>query len=496
MSTPLAAVLLSAGKGTRMKSERAKVLHSLLGLPLAAYPLRRALSVGASPVVVVVGHQAAAVESELAGHFPAAPLRFALQAEQKGTGHAVGCAREALADFSGRVLILYGDTPLLREASLRELLAAHDAAGGPLALLSFEAAEPTGYGRVVREGGRIARVVEQKDTTPEQARITECNAGVYSVESSFLWDALSRLTPNNAQGEYYLTDLVELAASRGPVAGVTLPMEDTAGVNDRLDLARCGKVLQARINAHWMREGVTFTDPDATWVAESARLSPDVELGPQVSIGPGCELAVGVRVEVGCVLTDTVVGAHSHLKPYSVLEGARVGEDCHVGPFARLRPGTELAAQVHLGNFVETKKARIGRGSKAGHLAYLGDARIGEGVNVGAGTITCNYDGVNKHETVLGDGVFIGSDSQLVAPVSVGAGAYVGAGSTITRDVPPGSLALSRAPQELREGWAERRRERQERQRARRAQEKASGAPRPGAPAEALPPGKAPEPIA
>ena len=467
MSTSLAAVLLSAGKGTRMKSERAKVLHPLLGMPLAAYPLRRALALGADPVVVVVGHQAASVEAELSAHFPEAPLRFALQAEQKGTGHAVLAAREALSGFSGRVLILYGDTPLLREASLRELLAAHDAAGGPLALLSFEAADPTGYGRVVREGGRITTIVEQKDTTPEQARITECNAGVYSVDSAFLWEALSQLTPNNAQGEYYLTDLVAMAAARGPVAGVTLPIEDTAGVNDRVDLARCGKVLQARINTHWMREGVSFTDPGATWVAETARLSPDVELGPQVSIGPGCELGRGVKVELGCVLTDSVVGEGCHLKPYSVLEGARLAEDCHIGPFARLRPGTELSPEVHVGNFVETKKARIGRGSKAGHLAYLGDARIGAGVNVGAGTITCNYDGVNKHETVLGDGVFIGSDSQLVAPVSVGDGAYVGAGSTITKNVPAGSLALSRAPQEVREGWAERRRERQARAKAR-----------------------------
>src|SRR5690606_30209224 len=379
-----------------------------------------------------------------------------------GTGHAVRCAASSLAGFSGRILLLYGDTPLLRTESLRELLSAHEEAGGPLALLSFETPEPHGYGRVVREDGRVRRIVEQKDATEAQARITECNAGVYSVDSAFLWEALAALTPNNAQGEYYLTDLVAMAAERGPVAAVTLPVEDTAGVNDRVDLARCGKVLQMRINRAWMREGVSFTDPEQAWVAETARLSPDAELAPQAHSGPGCDTAEGAIIEMGCVLRDSRVAAAAHLKPYSVLEGADVGPAAHVGPFARLRPGTRLEEGVHVGNFVETKKAHLGRGTKAGHLSYLGDAVIGEGVNVGAGTITCNYDGVNKHRTVLGDGVFVGSDTQLVAPVTVGAGAFLGAGSTITRDVPPGALAVSRTPQTVREGWAERRRAKRE----------------------------------
>ncbi|MCI0570250.1 MAG: bifunctional UDP-N-acetylglucosamine diphosphorylase/glucosamine-1-phosphate N-acetyltransferase GlmU [Myxococcaceae bacterium] len=459
-NSPLAAVVLCAGKGTRMKSDRAKVLHSVLGLPLAAYPVRRALGLGAQPVVPVVGHQAQAVEASLRGLFPHAPLRFALQAEQRGTGHAVMAAREALAGFDGRILILYGDTPLLREETLRALVAAHEAGGGPLAMISTEAPTPMPYGRVLREGGRVVRIVEEKDATPEQRAVRELNAGIYSVDAGFLWRALAELKPQNVQGEYYLTDVVELAARHGEVATVRAEFAETAGVNDRVDLADCTRVLQARVNRALMRAGVTLVDPATAYIAEDAEVGQDSEVGPLVSIGPGCRVGPRVVIEQGCVLTRSRVGEGTHLKPYSVLEEADVGPACHVGPFSRLRPATELAEGVHIGNFVETKKARIGKGSKANHLTYLGDARIGAGVNVGAGTITCNYDGVQKHETVLGDGVFIGSDTQLVAPVTVGEGAYVGAGTTLTRSVPPGSLALSRAPQEVREGWAERKRAR------------------------------------
>jgi bifunctional UDP-N-acetylglucosamine pyrophosphorylase/glucosamine-1-phosphate N-acetyltransferase len=461
MTAPLAAVVLCAGKGTRMKSEKAKVLHPILGKPLCAYPLMRALDLGASPVVPVVGHQAEEVERNVRTHFPHAPLRFALQREQRGTADAVRSAEEALKDFSGRVLILYGDVPLVRRETLEALVAAHEKSGGVLSLVSTSPADPTGYGRVLREGGRVVRIVEHKDATAEQRAVRECNAGIYVVESSFLWPALGRIKSANAQGEFYLTDLVEMAAAQGPVGSVEADFGETAGVNDRVELAARARDMQARINAQHMRAGVTLHDPAATWIEEGVAIGPDTEIFPMVTLAGGTVVGRNVTIGQGCVLTASSVADGVNLKPYSVLEEARVGERSIVGPFARLRPGTELAEEVHVGNFVETKKARIGRGSKANHLAYLGDAKIGAGVNVGAGTITCNYDGVNKHLTELGDGVFIGSDTQLVAPVKVGDGSYVGAGTTVTKDVPPGSLAVSRTPQVNVEGWVARKKGRQ-----------------------------------
>jgi bifunctional UDP-N-acetylglucosamine pyrophosphorylase/glucosamine-1-phosphate N-acetyltransferase len=452
----LASVVLCAGKGTRMKSERAKVLHPALGRPLFAWPLSRALSLGASPVVAVVGHQADAVQQAVRAEFPQADIRFSLQAEQKGTGHAVQCAAGALEGHGGPVLILYGDAPLVRDETLAALCEAYRVSGAKLALVSAVAPNPHGYGRVVRRGGAVVCIREQKDCSPDEAALTEVNAGIYVVDAAFLWDALSRLTPKNAQGEYYLTDLVERAAGAGGVAVVQAPFEDIAGVNDRVELAAVTRVLRRRVNERHMRAGVAFEDPDSTWVDDRVELGPDVELGPGVSLRGRCRVGAGARIGQGSVLTDTVVGERTEVKPYSVFEEAQVGSACTIGPFSRLRPGTVLDEGVHLGNFVETKKARIGRGSKANHLAYLGDAEIGSGVNVGAGTITCNYDGKHKHVTKMGDNVFIGSDTQLVAPVTVGDGAYVGAGTTVTQDVPPGALAVSRTPQRNLEGWAQR----------------------------------------
>jgi bifunctional UDP-N-acetylglucosamine pyrophosphorylase/glucosamine-1-phosphate N-acetyltransferase len=452
-----AAIVLCAGQGTRMKSERAKVLHPILGRPLCAYPIARALEAGASPVVAVVGHQAEEVRAAIERTFPNAPLRFAVQAEQKGTGHAVRCAEEALRDYSGPVLILYGDVPLLREETLAALLDAYRESGAPLALVTTLLDNPTGYGRVVREGGAIRRVVEHKDATPDQRAIKECNAGLYVADSEFLFQALSEVKPDNAQGEFYLTDLVELAARRAPgrIKAVVTDQLEISGVNDRAELADRSRELRARINLKHMRAGVTLIDPDATWIDETVEIAPDTEIGPAVSLQGRTRIGRGVRIGQGCVLVDSVVLDGTHLKPYSVLEEAEVGERCVIGPFSRARPGTQLAEGVHLGNFVETKKARIGRGTKANHLAYLGDAEIGAGVNVGAGTITCNYDGVNKNRTVVEDEVFIGTDSQLIAPVTLGRGAYVGAGTTVVRDVPPMALALSRPPLVIKEGWVE-----------------------------------------
>jgi bifunctional UDP-N-acetylglucosamine pyrophosphorylase / glucosamine-1-phosphate N-acetyltransferase len=458
----LAAVVLCAGKGTRMKSERAKVLHSLLGRPLCAYPVARALELGAAQVVPVVGHQADAVRQALTGLFPGAPLTFAVQAEQRGTADAVRCAEGALEGHTGQVLILYGDVPMVTTELLASLLEAQRRSGGPLALVSTLLDNPTGYGRVVRHHGEVAAIVEERDCSPALRTLRECNAGIYAVESGFLWEALRGISDQNAQGEFYLTDLVKLAALRAPgkVAVVQADPVETAGVNDRVELAGQAKRMRARINARWMREGVSMEDPDTTYIEEGVSLGADTELGPGVALRAGTVVGRGVRIGAGSQLFASRVAEGAQLRPYSVLEEAVVGPACHIGPFARLRPGTVLAEGVHLGNFVETKKARIGRGSKANHLSYLGDAEVGEGVNVGAGTITCNYDGVNKHPTVLEDGVFIGSDTQLVAPVKVGRGAYVAAGTTVTKDVPPDSLAISRAPQENKEGWVARKRAR------------------------------------
>jgi len=457
----LAAVVLCAGKGTRMKSEKAKVLHPILGRPLCAYPLSRALELGAAPLVPVVGHQAAEVEKAIRASFPDAPLRFALQKEQRGTADAVRSAEEALKDHSGRVLILYGDVPLLRRETLEALVAAHEKGGGVLSMMSTTLEDPTGYGRVIRENGRVVKIVEHKDATPEQRAVKECNAGIYLVEASFLWKALADIRPVNAQGEYYLTDLVEMAGQRGPVPTVEADATETAGVNDKVELAARARVLQQRINERHMRAGVSIQDPATAYIEEGVTIGPDTEIGPMVTLAGRTRIGRNVVIAQGCVVTDSSVADGASLKPYSILEEARVGERNLIGPFARLRPGTELAEDVHLGNFVETKKASIGRGSKANHLTYLGDAKIGAGVNVGAGTITCNYDGVHKHLTEIGDRVFIGSDTQLVAPVQVGEGAYVGAGTTVTKNVPPGSLAVSRTPQVNKEGWVARKKQKQ-----------------------------------
>ena len=454
------AVVLCAGKGTRMKSEQVKVLHPLLGRPLCAWPIAAAAEVGARPVAVVVGQQGEAVTAAVQAQFASLEPRFAVQQRPLGTADAVRVAADALRDTQGPVLILYGDTPLLTAATLRRLLDAFQESRAPLALVSTTAPDPAGYGRLVREGGRVVRVVEEKDCTEAERGLREVNAGDYAVDARFLWTSLAGLEPGNAQGEFYLTDLVALASARGGVTSIAVDFEETAGVNDRADLAACARVLRRRINLGHMRAGVTLEDPDSTTIEAGVELGTDVVLEAGVTLRAGTRVASGVRIGQGCILATSDIGEQTELLPYSVMREARVGPRCVIGPFARLRPGTELAEGVHLGNFVETKKARIGKGSKANHLTYLGDAVVGAGVNVGAGTITCNYDGVGKYLTELGDDVFVGSDTQLVAPVKVGAGAYVAAGTTVTEDVPPDALVLSRSTQVVKEGWARKRRER------------------------------------
>jgi len=441
-----------------MKSARAKVLHEVAGRPLGYYPVKRALELGAAPVVVVVGHQAEAVRAALGAALPGAPLRFVLQEEQLGTAHAVLMARPALRGHRGPVLILSGDTPLLTVGALRAVVAARARRRARIALATMALAEPRGYGRLLRDGrGRPARVVEEKDATAEERAVTEVNTGLYCVEAEFLWRALRKVGSANAQGEFYLPDLVAMAAAGGGVAAVEVPAEEAAGVNDRAELARVGRVLVGRMAEALARAGATIEDPARFDCDEGVELGTDVTVEPGVRLRGRTRVGAGTLIGAGCILTDAVVGEGVVLKPYSVVEDARIAGGAIIGPFARIRPGSEIGEGAHVGNFVETKKARLGKGSKANHLTYLGDADIGQGVNVGAGTITCNYDGERKHPTRIGDGVFIGSDSILVAPVEVGDGAYVAAGSVVTEPVPAGALALGRARQVNKEGWVARR---------------------------------------
>jgi len=461
---PIAAVVLAAGKGTRMKSEKAKVLHRALGRPMAYFPVRAALSLDCAPVIAVVGHQAQTVEKELSELFPAAPLKFALQAEQLGTGHAVLSARAALreAGFSekGTVLLLCGDTPLVTAETLQRLVEAKRSAGAPLALITAHPADAKGYGRIVRNPkGGVERVVEEKDASAAERKIGEVNAGIYLTDAGFLFKALTQANLNNAQGEHYLTDIVSAAAAaaregRAPwPATIEASAEEVSGVNDRAQLAWSAARLRERGLGKLMREGVTILDPAVTYVDEGVEVGPDSVLEPLVSLRGKTRLGRGVEIGQGCVLVDMEVQDGARILPYSHLESSRIGPGAVVGPFARLRPGAQVAERAHVGNFVELKKTVLGKGSKANHLSYLGDAVIGEGVNVGAGTITCNYDGKQKYVTTIEDGAFIGSDTQLVAPVTVHKGAYVGTGTTVREDVPAGSLAVSAGKQRNIEGW-------------------------------------------
>jgi bifunctional UDP-N-acetylglucosamine pyrophosphorylase/glucosamine-1-phosphate N-acetyltransferase len=455
MSTKLAAVILAAGQGTRMRSERAKVLHELGGEPMVAYPLRLALGLEASPAVVVVGHRGEQVEAAMTRAFPGR-VAFALQAEQKGTGHAVMMALPALEGFEGRVLILYGDVPLLTRETLMRLTAALDETGAPLSLVTTVLAAPKGYGRILRDAsGGVQRIVEEKDATDSERQVTEVNAGIYCVESALLRSALARLKNDNAQGEYYLTDLVQLARADGHrVSAVIADAEEVRGANNRAELAELGAILRRRINRRHLLAGVTLVDPEHTYIGDRVEIGQDTVIEPGVHLRGATVIGRGCHLDAGCVVTDARLADGVTVKPYTVIEEADVAREAILGPFSRLRPGAEIGPEAHVGNFVELKKARLGKGSKANHLAYLGDAVIGEGANVGAGTITCNYDGFGKYLTELGDGVFIGSNSTLVAPVRVESGAYVAAGSTITEAVGKEDLAFGRAKQVNKPGRA------------------------------------------
>ncbi|MCA9537340.1 MAG: bifunctional UDP-N-acetylglucosamine diphosphorylase/glucosamine-1-phosphate N-acetyltransferase GlmU [Myxococcales bacterium] len=456
-----AVVVMAAGQGTRMRSQRAKVLHTVAGRPMIHYPVRSALALGAERVVVIVGHQREAVEAYLAQAFVGAPVVTAVQEEQRGTAHAVECARDALAGFAGDVFILSGDVPTLPNALIERLDAETGAA--TLGLLSMRLPDPAAYGRIVRDDADVVqRIVEFRDASDDEKKIDEVNAGIYRVDARFLFTELRAVGTDNAQGEYYLTDLVAAAAKAGGARAVVLTGDEAAqaaGVNDRLDLAAAERRMQAHLRAELMRAGVTLVDPARFFVHDGVEIGADTVIEPDVALLGNTRIGADCVLEQGSRIADSEVAEGALIRAMCHLEGAKVGPRCQVGPFARLREGTVLHAKVKVGNFVETKKAELFEGAKASHLSYLGDASVGAGANIGAGTITCNYDGVRKHRTEIGAGAFIGSDTQLVAPVTVGEGAYVGAGSTVTYDVPQDALALSRMRQRNIDGWAARKRE-------------------------------------
>ncbi|MGB1214319.1 MAG: bifunctional UDP-N-acetylglucosamine diphosphorylase/glucosamine-1-phosphate N-acetyltransferase GlmU [Pikeienuella sp.] len=433
----VAAIILAAGDGTRMKSSRAKPLHEVAGRSLLGHALKATEVLGAASTVVVTAPGASAVAAEVARACPDAMI--AEQAERLGTGHAVRMAEPALADFDGDAVVLFADTPFISPETLGAMRDAL-AQGAAVVALGFEAADPTGYGRMIAEGTRLDRIVEHKDASDAERTVTLCNSGVIAADAALLFALLSQVGNDNANGEYYLPDVVGLARAAGHECAVVRCHEDeTLGVNSRADLAKAEGVFQSRARRAAMADGVTLIDPATVWFSYDTELARDVLVEPNVVFAPGVQVAEGARIR-----------AHSHL------EGCRVAPDAVIGPYARLRPGANIGAGAKVGNFVEVKNAVFGEGAKANHLAYVGDADVGAGANIGAGVVTCNYDGVMKHRTTIGQGAFVGTNSSLVAPVKLGEGAYVASGSVITRDVAADALAITRAKQMEKPGFVAR----------------------------------------
>ena len=441
-------VILAAGKGTRMKSSLPKVLHKVAERPMVQHVIDTANSLGAASINLVYGYGADQLKAGLGEQ----PLHWVLQAEQLGTGHAVQQAIPQIAD-EDTVLILYGDVPLTRKETLEQLLATRDANG--LAILTVILANPTGYGRIVRENGKVVGIVEQKDATPAQLLINEVNSGIMAVPGQKLKAWLAGLQNNNAQGEFYLTDIVAMAAAEGVVITTAHPQNpiETEGANNRVQLAQLERAYQLRKAEELMLNGANLRDPARIDVRGEVQVGSDVMIDVNVIFEGKVVLGDGVSIGANCILKDVVIGANSEIKPNTMVESSTIGADCSVGPYARIRPDSVLANDSHVGNFVELKKTVLGEGSKANHLTYLGDAVIGSKVNVGAGTITCNYDGANKFQTTIEDGVFVGSNSSLVAPITLGKNSTVGAGSVVTQSVGEDELVVARTKQRHITGW-------------------------------------------
>ncbi len=457
-SRPAAIVVLAAGEGTRMRSSTPKVLHTIAGRSLLAHSVLAARALDPEHLCVVVGHGRDQVTSHLLELDPRAIP--AVQAEQLGTGHAVRKGLGALPSLTGTVVVISGDTPLLTAATLRELVAAHRAEGNAATVLTSQTPDPAGYGRVLRgSDGAVRGIVEERDATPQERAVTEINSGMYAFDADLLDAALARVQRDNSQGEEYLTDVIGILRGRGNRVGALAAADhrEVLGVNDRVQLAEARAILTERLLTEAMRAGVTVIDPRSTWIDVGVQLEADTVLHPGTRLHGRTRVGTGAEVGPDCTLTDTVVGPGARVFSATAVE-AEIGPQAVVGPYTYLRPGTRLGRGAKAGGFVEIKASVIGEGSKVPHLSYVGDAEIGVGTNIGAATVVVNYDGVAKHSTTIGDHVRIGSDSMLIAPVTIGDGAYTAAGSIITEDVPPGALAIARPSQRNIEGWVERRR--------------------------------------
>ena len=451
-------VILAAGKGTRMKSARPKVLHRVAGLPLVEHVLACAAAIHPRTTIVVVGHQGEALTASLAGH---QGLTFVVQEPQLGTAHALMTTEAALAGQTGLLVLLSGDVPLLTARTLQTLVDRHQTAGAAATVVTAIVERPHGYGRIVRTGQQIARIVEEKDASPAEREIREINSGIYAFSLEGLFDAVRSIAAENVQQEYYLPDLVAIYRQRGLIVEtVTVSNPDEIrGINSRIELAAVSRIVRDQKTTELMAAGVTIEDPATAYIDGGVTIGADTILHPGVSLEGRTTIGAGCDIHSGARIVDSRIGDRVTILNHCVITNATVADDASIGPFAHLRNDADVRAKAKVGNFVELKKTVLGAGSKASHLAYLGDATIGAGVNIGAGTITCNYDGVNKNRTVIEDGAFVGSDSQLVAPVTIGKGAYVGSGSTIRENVPAGALAVSAGQQRNIEGWVARKKQ-------------------------------------
>jgi bifunctional UDP-N-acetylglucosamine pyrophosphorylase / glucosamine-1-phosphate N-acetyltransferase len=451
-------IILAAGQGKRMKSSLPKVMHPLCGKPLFLHVLTTARRLKPGKVAIIIGHGAEAVKQA----YPNGDVTWVVQEQQLGTGHAVLCAKNSFGEFAGDILILSGDVPLISEPTLNAIIDLHRKQKSSLTFLTASQKGPSGYGRVLRHAdGAIAGIVEERDATDAQQQIEEVNAGVYVVSAALLFSALEKVKNHNNQGEYYLPDIVAIALKQGERVA-TMKVDDARevmGINTREELAQMEKTLQERINRKWMDNGVTFKDPNTTYIDDDVVIGNDTVIGPNTHLLGNTVIGKRCQIDGSAYLTDAQIGDEVHVKFSVVMTSSRVAAGAIIGPFAHLRPGSSLGANVHIGNFVETKEAALGENTKANHLAYLGDVTIGRDTNIGAGTIVCNYDGFHKYRTKIGDRVQVGSDSTLVAPISLGDDVYVATATTLRHDIPAGSLAFNERQERVRAGWTEQKRE-------------------------------------